>query len=218
MSELTSTPPHNEQLAHREPTSDFLLRTAERLFAERGLAAVSLRQIAVAAGQRNPAVVQYHFGSKDDLVKAIIESRTEVLDARRYELMSGPRLAGLDELRRIARAIVIPLVELGSDTHYVRFLANLAASPRELAEAFSRVDDRHALGRHSVEDSMSDALAHLPEPVRNLRNAMVTRLVLDTLAVRNDGHGATDDGMTDELFVAHLVEACVGLLSSPVPA
>lgn len=217
MSELPSTSPHSEQLAHREPTADFLLRTAERLFAERGLAGVSLRQIAVAAGQRNPAVVQYHFGSKDDLVRAIIESRTQVLDARRFELMSGPRLSGLEEMRRIVRAILLPLVELGSDTHYVRFLANLAASPRELAEAFSQIDDRNALGRHSVEHSIHLALAHLPEPIRDLRIAMATRLVLDTLAVRNDGKGMVDDGLTDELFVANLVEATVGLLVAPVP-
>ena len=217
MSELPSTSPHSEQLAHREHTADFLLRTAERLFAERGLAGVSLRQIAVAAGQRNPAVVQYHFGSKDDLLKAIIESRTEVLDARRFELISGPRLSGLEEMRRIVRAILLPLVELGSDTHYVRFLANLAASPRELAEAFSKIDDRHARGRHLVESSMDVALAEMPRPIRDLRTSMVTRLVLDTLAVRNDGRGIEDDGLTDERFIVNLVEAAVGLLVAPVP-
>ncbi len=202
---------------HHEPTADHLLRVAERLFAERGLAGVSLRQIAVAAGQRNPAVVQYHFGSKDDLVQAIIESRSAVLDHRRFELMSSPTLVGHDELRRLVRAIVIPLHELASGTHYLRFLANLAASPPELDKAFSQIDEQNTLGRQAVERSMNAALGHLPENIRSLRLAMATRLVLDTLAVRNDAHGDAADGLTTEWFIANLVEAAVGLLSAPVP-
>ncbi|MDU0294099.1 TetR family transcriptional regulator, partial [Saccharothrix longispora] len=45
-----------------------LLAAAERLFAERGLYAVSNRQISAEAGQGNNAAVGYHFGTKADLV------------------------------------------------------------------------------------------------------------------------------------------------------
>lgn len=44
-------------------TREALLTAAERLFAERGVQAVAHRQISVAAGQRNQAAVNYHFGS-----------------------------------------------------------------------------------------------------------------------------------------------------------
>ena len=52
-----------------------LLATAERLFAERGIAGVSLREIGAAAGQRNNSATQYHFESKHGLVLALCEHR-----------------------------------------------------------------------------------------------------------------------------------------------
>ncbi len=48
-------------------TKAAVLATAERLFAEQGLRAVSVRDITAAAGV-NLASVNYHFGSKDALV------------------------------------------------------------------------------------------------------------------------------------------------------
>src|SRR3546814_2769538 len=42
-----------------------ILQAAEDCFGEHGIDAVSLRQIAIAAGQGNTAAVQYHFGSKE---------------------------------------------------------------------------------------------------------------------------------------------------------
>ena len=51
-----------------------LLLAGERLIAEFG-PEVSLRDVAVAAGQRNNSAVHYHFGSRDGLIKAIIGHR-----------------------------------------------------------------------------------------------------------------------------------------------
>ncbi|MBT2265654.1 TetR/AcrR family transcriptional regulator [Rhodococcus erythropolis] len=48
-----------------------LLKTAERLFATEGLDAVSLRAVNAAAGL-GPSSVHYHFGTKDDLVAAVL--------------------------------------------------------------------------------------------------------------------------------------------------
>src|SRR5215212_6920733 len=52
-------------------TRELLMLTAERLFAERGFEGVALREIGREAEQRNPAVTQYHFGTRDDLVREI---------------------------------------------------------------------------------------------------------------------------------------------------
>ena len=52
-----------------------LIETAERLFAERGVNAVSLREIGAEAGQRNTGAVRYHFGTKEALVNAVFEHR-----------------------------------------------------------------------------------------------------------------------------------------------
>ena len=60
-----------------------LLLAAERLFAEHGLAGISLRQISIEAGSSNNSAIQYHFGSKDDLLRAIFAYRLGDLMQRR---------------------------------------------------------------------------------------------------------------------------------------
>jgi Bacterial regulatory proteins, tetR family len=52
-------------------TRQAILSAAERLFAERGMYAVSNRQISEAAGQGNNAAACYHFGTRTDLLRAI---------------------------------------------------------------------------------------------------------------------------------------------------
>lgn len=52
--------------------------TAMQLFAERGMAAVSVRDIAAAAGV-SPSLVIHHYGSKEGLKAAVDERATQVL-------------------------------------------------------------------------------------------------------------------------------------------
>ncbi|WP_198347793.1 TetR family transcriptional regulator [Nocardia terrae] len=49
-----------------------LINAAERLIAQHGYAALSLRQVGVVAGQRNNSAAQYHFGTKDGRLEAIM--------------------------------------------------------------------------------------------------------------------------------------------------
>src|SRR6266536_2205454 len=63
-------------------TKDKLLETAELLFAEQGYAATSLRQIIKKAGV-NLAAVHYHFGSKEDLLDALVHRKAEPVNRER---------------------------------------------------------------------------------------------------------------------------------------
>ncbi len=71
-------------------TKTRILDTAERLFAQKGFDAVSLRNIIASAGV-NLAAVHYHFGSKQALIHAVI--------ARRLRPINEERLAKLAEAR-----------------------------------------------------------------------------------------------------------------------
>ena len=53
-------------------TPDLLLDAAARLFAERGIDNVSMAEIVRAADQRNTSAVRYHFGSRDDVLAAVL--------------------------------------------------------------------------------------------------------------------------------------------------
>ncbi len=63
--------------ARGRATRELLVLSAERLFAERGINGVSLREIAVEAGQRNNAATEYHFGTRENLLAAIYVYRAE---------------------------------------------------------------------------------------------------------------------------------------------
>lgn len=96
-------------------TSAQILRTAETLFARHGVEAVSVRQIQEKAGA-NVAAVHYHFGSRDDLIRAVLRRRAEPLNARRIALLEAleaahPTPAPL-ALEDVLRAFVTPVFEL----------------------------------------------------------------------------------------------------------
>src|SRR3546814_4089788 len=80
-------------------TREQLMITAERLFARRGYAGVSLAEIGAAAGQSNKMVVPYYFGSKDGLIDAIFERRIEWLEERRKQGIDAATLEGELDLR-----------------------------------------------------------------------------------------------------------------------
>jgi len=85
---------------------------AERLFAAGGVEQVTIRQIALASGQGNVSAVQYHFGSKDQLLEQILAEHMEALDLRRRSLMDEQELAAdAPDLEGLLRILVEPLVE-----------------------------------------------------------------------------------------------------------
>lgn len=75
----------------RPRTPEALIEVAERLWAEQGMDAVSLREISAAAGLSNPAAVQYHFGDRYGLVRAIFTNRLPRLDTHRASLWQTVR-------------------------------------------------------------------------------------------------------------------------------
>ncbi|MEV1025271.1 TetR family transcriptional regulator [Streptomyces sp. NPDC050264] len=109
-----------------EATRRLIITAAEKLFAENGISAVPLRDIGVAAGQRNHAAVQYHFGDRDEVVKAILELRGAESEESRTgivaELMTGPTPPTVVD---VVGAFVRPLaIHLREDNHYLAFLSH----------------------------------------------------------------------------------------------
>ena len=69
-------------------TKDRILDTAERLFADKGYPATSLRDITNEAGV-NLAAVNYHFGSKEALLSAVLDRRIGPVNEKRLELLDA---------------------------------------------------------------------------------------------------------------------------------
>ncbi|MER5184691.1 TetR/AcrR family transcriptional regulator [Streptomyces sp. NPDC002896] len=108
-----------------EVTRQLILTAAERLFAEHGISAVPLRDIGIAAGQRNHAAVQYHFGDRDEVVRAIMEFRGAESEASRTDMVADIMLGGKKPtVPDVVNAFVRPLaIHLQPDNHYLAFLS-----------------------------------------------------------------------------------------------
>lgn len=113
--------------ARGQATRLLLLRTAEELFATHGISAVPLRDIAKASGQRNHAVVQYHFGEREEVVKALTEYRGAESEKMRAdmvtELMLDEKAPAVED---VVGAFIRPLaLHFRPDNHYLQFLSML---------------------------------------------------------------------------------------------
>lgn len=69
-------------------TKTRLLDHAEKMFADDGVFAVTNRQITEAAGQKNESALNYHFGTRNELLAALLERRGRDLDDMRSELLA----------------------------------------------------------------------------------------------------------------------------------
>lgn len=109
-----------------EATKRKLILAAEKLLGQRGFANVSQRMVQKEAGQRNAAVVTYHYKSFDDLLLDVFSLRMGAINERRMALYQALNEAGALDIRGIARVLIEPLArELlprPEGNYYVRFL------------------------------------------------------------------------------------------------
>lgn len=102
-----------------QPSTQFstrqrILGAAEDLFAEHGFAGTSLRQV-TAAAKVNLAAVNYHFGSKDNLIEEVFRRRLDELSRRRLEHLAEVNATPAPTLEDILDAFITPALELSLD-------------------------------------------------------------------------------------------------------
>ncbi|MEM8602671.1 MAG: TetR/AcrR family transcriptional regulator [Cyanobacteria bacterium P01_H01_bin.121] len=92
-------------------TKEQIINAAERLFAERGFAATTLRNVVSEAGV-NLAAVHYHFGSKEELFRAAVARFARPVVAEELALLA--QLQASDEpltVEAILTALIKPCLE-----------------------------------------------------------------------------------------------------------
>ena len=99
-------------------TRTAILNAAERLYAERGFSDVTLRDI-VAEANVNLAAVNYHFGSKDELIAELFVTRSIATNRERLSELKAVEDAGGGRapIESVMRALVGPTLRgcLGPD-------------------------------------------------------------------------------------------------------
>ena len=125
-------------------TKDRILDAAERLFARDGIEAPSLRAITAEAGV-NLAAVNYHFQSKDALIRAVITRRVVPVNQRRLELLDACENAAGDgplSLEGVLDAFLRPVVEIYA-SHAREFSPLMGRMYTEPAEFVERIYKEH---------------------------------------------------------------------------
>jgi AcrR family transcriptional regulator len=123
-----------------------LLNVAEQRFGEGGYEGTSLRAITVAAGA-NIAAVNYHFGSKEALLRAAVARATSPVNTERRRRLEQLEAAGSPRPEELIRAFVEPGLELvlrrGERGAVVaRFIGRIAFDPsRRIRELFAAESD-----------------------------------------------------------------------------
>lgn len=210
-------------------TRERLLDAAERLYAERGIDAVSLREIVQAAGARNATAVQYHFGDRAGIVRAILARHAPEIEARRHALLDAYEADGVPGGRTLAAALVRPMAACLGDASGRAFLqvwADVVNRPRPLLPSVVLDDPPEAAGsgtgtggaaRRPKPDSLC-RWRDLVEPVleedaARLHRRFTAILYAATELARRARSGPRTD---DRLFTSYLIDVVAAILGAPV--
>ncbi len=163
-----------------------LKQVACRLFAERGVDGVTVREIAEAAGQKNHAAVGYHFGSKEALIRDLVLDGAVLIDQRRnaaldrLEAEGGPR--SVREVVAVLIATSIGLEGSGLEESYNRFVVMLAMTHREFF--MEALGGRWNSGYQRCLDHLRRLMPEMPAAMKNERLVFLGAYLGSVLAGR----------------------------------
>jgi AcrR family transcriptional regulator len=129
-------------------TKDRILGAAEELFAQHGFAGTSLRQVTTRADV-NIAAVNYHFGSKENLVNEVFRRRMDEMSARRLAQLKAALQQHPGELEPVLAAFVEPALAMAQDRHgggaFIRVIARAYAEKNDNLRKFLSNQYGHVL-------------------------------------------------------------------------
>jgi len=143
-------------------TKEKILDSAETLFGEQGYGATSLRHIIAHAGV-NLASVHYHFGSKEDLLDAVVRRKLTPINTERMALLAAAEAeVGADSLpaERLLEAFLRPaLMRAGNDPQFCRLMGRLHGEglmPGIARKNFQEIAERFLGGLRRAMPGVSD--------------------------------------------------------------
>ncbi len=185
-------------------TKERLLAAAERLFAEGGIAGTSLRAITSEAGV-NVAAVHYHYGSKQELLRAVFTRRVAPINEERIKLLDAlERRSGAPaRVAEILEVLVRPaLIFVRQHPHLANLAGLLFAEPGEqvrelMEEVFGECTRRYLA-------ALERSLPEIPPEVIRARYAFAIGALVHV------GTGRTQIELSHERVVGELVTFLVG--------
>jgi AcrR family transcriptional regulator len=220
-SDRSATP--RARTARGARTREALLDAAERLWGDRGIDGVSLREIRLAAGQRNSSVLQFHFGDKRGLRRALAQRHVPRIAAIQEDLYGALIARGREgELPELVEALVRPPAD------YLRRGPSERAWTRIAAQEIGRPELLHShmaagvppIARH-VGTAVYARLARTLPPdvaVERLMSVIVAihHLCADRARLDDAPPGAVvRDALPFDRWLDNLLDMAVGAITAP---
>jgi AcrR family transcriptional regulator len=205
-----------------------ILNAAEKLFADHGFSATSLRQITTKA-KVNLAAVNYHFGSKEALIEAAISRRLEPINRERLELLdrledeAGEGGPALDQIVEVFIGTPLRLAHSGrkDGSDFMRLLARVMSDPGEYAKLIFAERLRETVQRFG--NALSRRLTGLSEEDLLWRLLFMAGTMIHTMSASGHLHKIAErpiDASDVEAIIKRLVPFLTAGLraSSPMDA
>jgi AcrR family transcriptional regulator len=194
-----------------------MLDVAEELFGLPGLTSVSMREIAVAAGQRNNSAVRYHFGDKERLVDELVDDRAAKIEARRQELIDRTgdlSSCSADDLLKILFKPYLDFGEERGNHYYIRFLLFYhiqTAGARHPGIA----DPSKYTASSAILTALHDRFGHLSEQQFRYRMVLVTMMFRSAVSMHDQAAIATNQIWSTKFSLDETVKLATAALAAP---
>jgi len=200
-----------------------LVALAERLFAEKGVEAVTLNELYKASGEKNKSLLHYHFGNKDGVLQAILDKHRPGIAAARDLILDQAEAGGNPTLADVVRAAVHPIADKLSDPDGGRYFVIINAQLAMMHTlAFQNLYPTFITFTHPPDRFMrllKQALGAMPEAAAMHRFMIAATLLFHGLADYSrliDTYSREDFISNRQLFVASLEEAMIAVMSAPL--
>jgi AcrR family transcriptional regulator len=188
---------------------------AMRLFAERGVEAVTVREIVAASEAKNAGSLNYYFNSKEELISELLTdifrvSNEDWLDGlTALQLVGGPK-----SVRDIIHIIVYAPTPHFRDGTAHRFVASLLFTRRKMVSEFLDTMNFSVFGR--LLRYIRELTPHISEAVMNQRLIFLAWYVISVEAAIEGGmeERKTSHVWTDVDVLANLEDTAVGLIEA----
>ena len=171
-------------MEHTTDTRESLLDAAETLFSAHGIEAASLRQITQHAGA-NLAAVNYHFGSKDGLVRAVFSRRLRPVTEERIRLLQQVDMDAGDAIEQVLTAFLTPILRTLRESPeglrgFGRLMGRAFSEPSEEVRKMVMEEFRESIELYL--EAFRKILPHLEEAERMWRFHFVAGAMAHTIA------------------------------------
>ncbi|MGB0100345.1 MAG: TetR family transcriptional regulator [Nocardioides sp.] len=195
-----------------------LIEAATKTFAEDGVFTASLVEVTRRAGQRNRGAVHYHFGSREELLVAVLEQQATFLARREGELLELARAAPDDDVAAALEAVIRPAVELAetgaAGRDYLIIVGHLVEQYDQLGPAV--VDALRRTGGHAVYELIEQRMPDLDDGLCTERLTLVTGFILRAVADRaRQPSSPGRPQLPTEQFVGNLLAMTAAMLCAP---